>query len=145
MKHVWLTLVFLAACASHAEPLKEQKTIHVCGISVKAEVARSDDDRARGLMGRTALAKGRGMIFVFEGDEPRSFWMKNVPFDIDIGFFDAKGAYVSHTTMRGTSPLQRESALQSYPSAGPAKYAVEVPEGFFKNLRTAGCRLTPLL
>lgn len=137
----------LTACVSRAEPakLKEIKSVVVCGKTLNAEIARSDEDRARGLMGRRGIKNPHAMIFVFGEEAPRSFWMKNVPFDIDIGFFDAKGGYVSHTTMRGTSPLQREDALPSYRSAAPAKYAVEVSQGFFTKVNTGGCRLSPLL
>lgn len=135
----------VCAIAKPSASLSEVKNIHVCGKLLTAEVARSSADRERGLMGRTGIGKDKAMIFVFESEEPRSFWMKNVPFDIDIVFFDAKGNYVSHTTMKGTSVLQKDQNLPSYPSKGPAAYAVEVPSGFFKTLKTKSCRLSPLL
>lgn len=137
--------VLFTGCTSHATTLSEIKTLQVCGVKLRAEVARSETDRSRGLMGRTELAAGNAMLFVFEEERPLSFWMKNVPFAIDIGFFDSHGLYVSHTTMAGTSPLQREATLPSYPSSGPAKYAVEVPQGFFSKVKTKNCRLTPQL
>jgi uncharacterized protein len=145
-KSIWLCLLTMS-CSSHAQvkPLAEIKPIVMCGEKLLAEVARNDEDRSRGLMGRTSIAKGKAMVFVFEEEREISFWMKNVPFDIDIGFFDAKGAYVSHTTMKGTSPMQLESALPSYPSIGPAKYAVEVIAGHFSKVKTKSCQLKPLL
>lgn len=140
-----MSLLFVLANSSAFAELKEVVKIQVCGQTLNAEVARSDEDRSRGLMGRTSLNKNAAMIFVFESEEPLSFWMKNVPFDIDIGFFDAKGKYVSHHLMKGTSPLQREATLPSYKSKAPAKYAVEVRPNFFKKHLSSNCKLSPLL
>ncbi len=147
MKLQFSALLLLVSCTSHAKvtPLSEIKAISVCAKKLSAEIARSDGDRARGLMGRTSIANDKAMVFVFEVERELSFWMKNVPFDIDIGFFDAKGFYVSHTTMKGTSPMQLESALPSYSSGSPAKYAVEVVPGFFSKVKTKGCKFSPLL
>jgi uncharacterized protein len=146
---ILVTALFAVGCKVTADakvkPLDEIKQIEVCGEKFLAEIARSDDDRARGLMGRDSIGKNKAMVFVFESERPLSFWMKNVPFDIDIGFFDAKGIYVSHSTMKGTSPLQLESALPSYSSSGPAKYAVELRPNYFKSKNTKSCTLTPLL
>lgn len=141
--------LLLASCQSEAQvkvkTLSEIVEITMCGEKLRAEVARSEADRSRGLMGRSSIDKKHAMVFVFEAERELSFWMKNVPFDIDIGFFDAKGKYVSHVTMKGTSPMQLESALPSYPSGGAAKYAVEVSVGHFSPRKTKNCRLSPLL
>ncbi|HVJ65518.1 MAG TPA: DUF192 domain-containing protein [Bdellovibrionota bacterium] len=143
----FLSLVMISASTSFAASgLKEVKKIRLCGKSLSAEIARSDEERSRGLMNRRGIPNTKAMVFVFESERPLSFWMKNVPFDIDIGFFDAKGSYVSHTTMAGTTPMQLESTLPAYPSDAPAKYAVEVSAGFFGKIKnTKSCRLTPLL
>lgn len=140
-------MLLLCGCATgvSAKPLKEIKTIMVCKKSLQAEVAKSEADRSKGLGGRKSIAQGKAMIFVFEEARELSFWMKDVPFDIDIGFFDAKGKYVSHSTMPGTSPLQLDSTLPTYSSYGAAKYAVEVSKGFYSNVDAKNCQLTPLL
>ena len=116
----------------------------VCGKPVKLELARTNRERAVGLMEREDLPTGHGMVFVFDHAENLAFWMKNVPFDIEIGYFDAKGLLVSHLLMKGTSPLMKEESLPRYESGKPAKYAVELPVGFFASVKTKGCRLAPL-
>jgi hypothetical protein len=40
---------------------------------VDVEVAATRDSRTRGLMWRTELAEGTGMLFLFERDQPLSF------------------------------------------------------------------------
>lgn len=116
----------------------------VCGKTVKLEIARTNRERAVGLMEREDLPAGHGMVFVFDHPENLAFWMKNVPFDIEIGYFDTKGVLVSHLLMNGTSPLMREESLPRYESGKPAQYAVELPVGFFASVKTKGCKLAPL-
>ncbi len=109
------------------------------------EVADTEELRANGLMGRTSIVQGGGMLFSFPESDVRYFWMKNVPFDIEIGFFDSKGSFVSYKKMTATSPLQNEEKLPRYSSEKEAQFAVEVPVGFFssqKQLKT--CRLSPV-
>ena len=53
---------------------------------VDAEVASTRDERTRGLMWRTELAEGTGMIFLFERDDFLSFWMKNTLIPLDMVF-----------------------------------------------------------
>jgi uncharacterized membrane protein (UPF0127 family) len=73
--------------------------------------------------------------------------MKNVPMDIDIGFFDSKNRLVHHLTMRGTDPSKNtpDSELPQYSSERPAQAAVELEAGFFERMkktgRLQGCKL----
>ncbi len=64
------------------------------------------------------------MLFVFGSDGPRSFWMKNTPLPLDIIFINAAKRVVSIAA--NTTPY----SLESLPSAGPAKYVLEVNGGF---------------
>lgn len=95
-------------------------------LTVNAEIAQTDRTRDIGLMGRTALADGDGMLFLFAKEEPLSFWMKNTLIPLDIIFFGTDGHFVSATTM---TPCTHEPC-HTYPSAGPAQYALEVPAGW---------------
>ncbi|PIQ76890.1 hypothetical protein COU78_03870 [Candidatus Peregrinibacteria bacterium CG10_big_fil_rev_8_21_14_0_10_49_24] len=94
-------------------------------LSIRAEIARNDTQRTLGLMYRTELAKGKGMLFVFEQETPMSFWMKNTRIPLDIIYFDSQGNFVSTLTMNpclwDPCPL--------YDSAGPAQYVLEIPAG----------------
>ena len=48
------------------------------------EIAQSDSERKQGLMYREGLKENEGMLFVYEEEKERSFWMKNVSFPLDI-------------------------------------------------------------
>lgn len=109
-------------------------------VAVSAELARTSLERQRGLMGRTALADDSGMLFIFNENAVRSFWMKNTLIPLDIIFFDDAGNFVSQASM---VPCPAGSAVcPSTLSEGPARFALEVPAGFTqKNHSTRGFRL----
>ena len=92
--------------------------------TVHAEVARSPEERERGLMYRTELAKGRGMIFIFPDAQTRSFWMKDTLIPLDIAYMDATLRIID---IQGMEP----QTLDLHPSAQPAAFALEVPLGWF--------------
>jgi uncharacterized membrane protein (UPF0127 family) len=103
------------------------------GESIKAsiaiEIADTTETQMKGLMGRSTLDDNSGMLFVFERIEPRIFWMKNTPFPLDIIFVGGDGCIVN--IVESTTPM----STQSYRSAGPIKYVVEVRAGFAKRFQ----------
>jgi uncharacterized membrane protein (UPF0127 family) len=96
-------------------------------VEVRVEIADTDAERARGLMGRTALAEDRGMLFVYPDEEVRSFWMKDTLIPLSIAFIDSEGRIVDIKDMK---PLDDDPP--HYVSAEPARYALEVNQGFFE-------------
>jgi uncharacterized protein len=96
-------------------------------VEVRVEIADDALERARGLMYRTALAEDRGMLFVYPGEEHRSFYMKNTLIPLSIAFMDSEGRIVDIQDMK---PLDDD--LPHYVSAEPAQYALEVNRGFFE-------------
>ena len=86
------------------------------------EVADTPKKQQLGLMYRKSLPRDRGMLFVFDDERERGFWMKNTHIPLDIIYADARGKVVSVKQMR---PLDETSV----PSDGPAKYAVELNQG----------------
>ena len=92
--------------------------------TVVAEVARTPDERAEGLMYRQELPDGVGMIFVFEDAQIRSFWMQNTYVALDIAYMDASFNVVDIQQMEPMTTDPHESA-------GPAMFALEVRKGWF--------------
>jgi uncharacterized membrane protein (UPF0127 family) len=92
--------------------------------AVEVEVAATPDARTRGLMWRTSLAEGKGMLFIFPREQPMSFWMKNCFIWLDMIFIgkDLKIVSVQENAEPGTT--------SSRPSAGVALYVLEVPGGW---------------
>lgn len=63
---------------------REKASLLVNNQTVSVYVARSEDEKARGLSGRPGLKKNEGMLFIFDKSERHGFWMKDMKFPIDI-------------------------------------------------------------
>lgn len=101
------------------------------GTRLALEIADNDSLRTRGLSYRTSLDWDRGMLFVFPQEAPRSFWMIDCHFDLDIAYIDSSGTIVDIQAMV-VEPGVRPDRLRQYPSASPrVKYALEVNRGWF--------------
>ncbi|MFN8545078.1 MAG: DUF192 domain-containing protein [Candidatus Binatia bacterium] len=93
-------------------------------VEVALEVAATDEARARGLMYRTDLADGHGMLFVFPTAAVHDFWMKNTLIPLDMIWIGADRRIVgirAATTPLSTTPIG---------IGAPALYVLEVPGGF---------------
>ena len=118
-----------AATGTEASPLPTLTIVSSTGqrIPVEVEVADTDAERQTGLMGRTVLPEDAGMLFVFEGEQALSFWMKDTLIPLSIAYMDTEGRIVDIQEMQ---PL--DDVLPHYVSAEPAQYALEVNQGFFE-------------
>lgn len=91
---------------------------------VDIEIAENDDERMQGLMYRKSMDDNKAMLFIFEKEEPQSFWMKNTIMSLDIIYVNGKKEIVK--IFKNTIPFSEKSL----PSEKPATYVVEVAAGF---------------
>jgi len=115
-----LAIVLAAGCAD-AAPQVELK-----GQRFEVELAIDRRDQIRGLMFRDHLPDDHGMLFIFPGEGPRSFWMKNTRIPLDILYFNAELKLVS--VARNARPCVADPC-PGYPSTGPARYVLELNAG----------------
>lgn len=108
-------------------------TLTIAGKTLEIEIAETPAQQERGLMFRRSLPEGTGMLFVFPDESEHAFWMKNTFIDLAIGYFDRNRKLIDIQEMKATSVLEKNPP--SYPSSGPAMYALEVPKGWFKRNR----------
>ncbi|MDX1591452.1 MAG: DUF192 domain-containing protein [Balneolaceae bacterium] len=92
--------------------------------TIQVAVADDDESRSQGLMNVYELPADSGMLFIFENEQPRSFWMANTPLSLDILFVNADMEIIR--IHRQTSPYSMDNIL----SDGPAMYTIEVNAGY---------------
>jgi len=100
----------------------------VGGQIFQLEVVRTSSERALGLMERVSIPEHTAMLFVYQSVMYRNFWMKDTLIPLDILFMDAQGVVVDVQTMQ-TQIGVVDGALKHYPSARPARYALEMNAG----------------
>src|SRR5574341_604678 len=91
--------------------------------SVTVEVARSDAERARGLMFRASLADDAGMLFVFDETAEHPFWMKNTLIPLDMIFIGDEGRVVGVVSRATPGSLEPRSG-------GSSRFVLEVVGGW---------------
>jgi len=130
-------LLLLAGCSEKKAPSSGGSfepqalatiTLPIAGKSFTLQVADDVTKREKGLMFVTSMPADSGMIFVFPAAEPRSFWMKNTPIDLDIIYLGANRKVVSVHTMKANT-------LDGIDSGGDAQYAIELNRGVAGQLK----------
>jgi len=131
---ILLCLVVLACAAKKPGAAEEGPTgpnprlatveLLVGGAPLKVELAKTPGERERGLMFRSSLAEGEGMLFIFETDQRLAFWMKNTTIPLSVAYLSSDG------TIRQILDLEPHS-LDPRDSERSVRYALEVPRGWF--------------
>src|SRR5512143_2397775 len=118
--------LFLAHSAAAADGKRSVRVHFPNGESVLAELALSGEERANGLMFREKLDPKEGMLFVFDSEEPHSFWMKNMKFPIDILWLDRerKIVYIAKSV-----PACAKEPCPFYSPLLPSLYVLELTAG----------------
>jgi uncharacterized protein len=92
--------------------------------ALRAAVADDASSRSSGLMDVYDMPPDSGMLFIFDNEEPRSFWMANTPLALDIIFVNSNMEIIRiHQNTRPYSDRNVESEL-------PAQYVVEMNAGY---------------
>lgn len=110
-------------------PTPKPKIVKIDSAEIQVEVAKSDEERQKGLGGRESLAENSGMIFVMPENSKPTFWMKDTLFPLDI-IWIKDGKVLSVTK---NIPVEKDvpnDKLTLYPAPGVVDYVLEVNAGF---------------
>ncbi len=104
--------------------------VTVGAAAFRVEIARTGDEQARGLGGRSSLAPSTGMLFPQSNEAVLAFWMKGMLIPLDFVWIDAKCAVADLTT---NVPPPRDpnqtSGLPIYSPSRPVLYVLELNAG----------------
>ena len=96
-------------------------------VKVKAELAVKEEERNYGVMNRTDIPDGTGMLFIFKEDSIRHFWMKDCPHPLSIAYILSTGEIVDVLDMTPFSTANVSSSRS-------VRYALEVPQGWYNKV-----------
>lgn len=125
-----LCLLLFAACTpqsantSSADP-STYFPIAIDGTTAHLQLALSRDEIVRGLMYRDALEPDHGMLFLFPGPGPRSFWMRNTRIPLDLAYVDPAGRILE---IRPLYPFDETSVTSR---SRNVLIAIEMNQGWF--------------
>lgn len=95
-------------------------------VKVSVDVADAFEEHSKGLMFRESLPEDSGMLFIFQDESQKTFWMKNTLIPLDIIFIDSDFQIIN---IEQAVPCEADMCPY-YKSEGEAKYVLEVNEGF---------------
>ena len=127
----WVLIVFVlllvgAAAFFIIKPqLREHTTLRLGDGVFKAWVAKTVDEREKGLSGTAKLHDDQAMLFVFGSDGKWPIWMKGMTYPIDIVWLD-KDKKVVHI-VKNVPP--ESYPYETFESKDDARYVVELPAG----------------
>ena len=109
---------------------KDVPLLTVGGFTFQAELALSPEQITRGLSYRDSLPPGTGMLFVYPGEAPRSFWMFEMRFPLDMVWIGGNCRVVDITeNAPAPEPGQLNSELPLFSPKAPARYVFEINAG----------------
>jgi hypothetical protein len=90
-----------------------------------AEIASTDEEKSRGLMGRKHLPEDQGMLFMYLTSVKPQFWMKDTLIPLSVAFIDHTNTIIE---IRDMEPLSEARVS----SRAPVRFALEVNQGWFE-------------
>lgn len=132
-----LSFAFAAGGAAFAQPAQNLQPDAVEPLIIvtsggehrfQIEVAKTDEQRARGLMFRKFMPPDRGMLFDFKTEQPVMMWMRNTYIPLDMIFIARDGRVIN--VAENTEPLSERTIA----SAAPAFAVLELNGGVARKI-----------
>ena len=123
-RHTESTIVSLS------EPELPSSPVHLPnGTVIQAELAASFGERQRGLMNRTELAAGRGMLFEFEQAALHRFWMLGTLIPLDIIWLDPDRRIVFISADTPPCGSSNPGECPTFGGQQPSRFVLELAGG----------------
>ncbi len=119
-----LLVVFFSFSCKKSDVLRTQD-IKINQWKITVEIADTRETQEKGLMGRESLDEDKGMLFVYDRDSRKSFWMKNTKIPISLAYIATDGTIREIYDMEPLSTRIVESRYS-------VRYVLEVNQGAFQ-------------
>ena len=111
----------------------ELPVVRIGDATAYVELAHTAAERNHGLMFRPRMSENDGMLFIYEDEGPRSFWMKNTLIPLDLGFFRSDGTMLNvNDTPMWPDPRSEPITHPTSDSDSPARCVLEMNRGWFR-------------
>jgi uncharacterized membrane protein (UPF0127 family) len=109
------------------ETYRNDQKLTVNGHVLKAQIAKTETEKQKGLGGKACIPENQAMLFEFEKSSYYPFWMKDMKFPIDIVWIDSSKKVI--TVKSNVTP---STYPQTFVSGKPAQYVLELQENSSK-------------
>lgn len=123
VRRLWIILLLVLLACAKSGTVSVRFETREGRVTFTADVADSQAEKAKGLMGRKALAADAGMLFLWGDVRARSFYMKDTLIPLDL-IAIAAGRVVSVDTMVPCKADPCETTVTA-----PADAALEINAG----------------
>ena len=112
---------------------QELPAVKVGDALAYVELALTEPERQHGLMFRPRLSADDGMLFAYNGDAIRRFWMGNTLIPLDIAFIRSDGTLVNvNETPTYPDPRHPPANYATSDSTDSAQFVLEMNLGWFR-------------
>lgn len=120
-----LVLVGTAALYVLWPQLQPHVTVHIGDAVFTTRIARTPEERAKGLSGTQELRQDQALLLVYDRDDKWSIWMKDMKYPLDIVWLDKdkKVVYIVKNAPPESYPYDNFVPKQE------ARYVLEMPAG----------------
>lgn len=114
-----------AVAPAAVEPPQHRFSFTLADNPIQIRLAVLPAEQRRGLMETESLPENEGMLFVYVSPQRMSFWMRNTPLPLDIGYFDASGV------LREIYPLYPHVEDPVASRQDDLQFALEMNQGWY--------------
>ena len=124
-----LGLAWLTFSANVGKEKLDLSVLRVGEQTLGVEIADSAEEWSQGLSGRERLVEDEGMLFVFDDQVRRSFWMRQMRFSLDMLFI--RDGRVNEIVRNVPAPSGSQDGTEiRVQSQEPADWVLEVNSGW---------------
>lgn len=115
---------------SYRSDLRHDAKISIGSSEISVQIAKTSEEKAKGLSGKNFLAEDEGMIFIFINKTYPAFWMIDMNFPIDIIWISEDTIIHIDENVPPPEAKQDKKDLPLYKPPKAINYVLEVSAGF---------------